>query len=116
MDNNRSIYIRYGDNQPVKISTQFDSQRVRREFPLEDVADLIGAYKTAVAPRFDSIPADELTLHNEDDGDALRPGLALADVMGGKTDDHPLIIKSKNDIESPAGLLVKVITHSPFFV
>ena len=93
------FYIKYKDNQPVKIQTHFDHNRNKREQPLSDVADVIGAAKQALAPRFDSTPSDELTLHAAVDAEALRPGLSLVDVASGHTDDNPLIIKSKNDME-----------------
>jgi hypothetical protein len=41
MENNKTFYIRYQENQPVPVETHITSQRTRREFPLETVADLI---------------------------------------------------------------------------
>jgi hypothetical protein len=38
---NKPFYIKYLDNQPVKVETHIDSQRRRRDFPLTDVGDLI---------------------------------------------------------------------------
>ncbi|KAJ3341878.1 hypothetical protein HDU83_006399, partial [Entophlyctis luteolus] len=57
------FFVKYGDNYPVKIKTHYDTQGTRREDPLSDVADVIGAVKQVLAPRFDSTPVDELTLH-----------------------------------------------------
>ena len=98
MENNKSFFIQYSQNQPVEINSHINNERTAlRLFPLEKVAHLVAAYKTAVAPRFDSTPSDELTLHAAVDAEALRPGLSLVDVASGHTDDNPLIIKSKND-------------------
>ena len=88
------FYIQYQNNSPVPILTQTLPSVLQGEEPI--VADLIGAYKTAVAPLLDHSSVAQLTLHAAVDSEALRPGLSLVDVARGHTDDNPLIIKSKN--------------------
>ncbi|KAJ3288486.1 hypothetical protein HDU79_004798 [Rhizoclosmatium sp. JEL0117] len=95
---NRFFFIRHKDDAAVKVGTHLDSRHTLREWPLEDVADIVAAFKMAIVPRFDSTPIDELSLHQVVDGvegPALRPGLPLTEVTGGRTDDYPLIVKSK---------------------
>ena len=116
-------YVKYLDNQPVKIEIDYLGQE-KRNRSLKDVGDLISAYKTAVAPRFDSTPADELTLHLPDGatrasltedcfalpdstGTTLRNGLKLERLDALTIDDScPLVIKSKipHVIESGANV------------
>ena len=99
MENNKSFFIQYSQNQPVEINSHINNERTAlRLFPLEKVAHLVAAYKTAVAPLLDHSSVAQLTLHAAVDAEALRPGLSLVDVASGHTDDNPLIIKSKNDI------------------
>ncbi|KAJ3061671.1 hypothetical protein HDU99_005481, partial [Rhizoclosmatium hyalinum] len=95
---NRFFFIRRKNDAAVKVGTHLDSRHTLREWPLEDVADIVAAFKMAIVPRFDSTPIDELSLHQVVDGvegPALRPGLPLTEVTGGRTDDYPLIVKSK---------------------
>lgn len=92
---NRSFYIQYQLYQSVKINTHIGAGRKIREYPLIDVADLIDAYKNAVAPRFDNTPGDEITLHQVVDGvesEAFRPGHPLAEIRGGQYDNDPLMV------------------------
>ncbi|KAI8891538.1 hypothetical protein BC833DRAFT_662985, partial [Globomyces pollinis-pini] len=122
---NKAFFIQYLTNKPVKVQTHIDSQRVKREFPLTDVADLIVSYKAAVAPRFDSTPTDELTLHlpegvsrsaltrdcfaTVDENDTtLDAGCLVSDLHSlGSKSKQPLIIKSVsvriNDFLPPSG-------------
>ena len=93
---NREFYIKYLDYQPVSIESHFigDTERGR---PLRTVGQLIVAYKTAVTPRFDSIPTDELTLHLPD-GSAIPGNILLATIQETVGSyDVPLVIKSVND-------------------
>jgi hypothetical protein len=113
---NQEFYIKYLDNRPVGLKTHIlNTNSFIWIQTLFTVGDLIGAYKTAVAPRFDSTPVDELTLHLPDGFDrsalqvecffsidetdkGLRSGLALTKLNGlGLTDLNPLIVKSKTD-------------------
>ena len=113
MDNNRLIYIRYGDNQPVKVETHFVGEHERRR-PLLDVADLIGAFQSLPGCPLATVFAGDITLHevvNGVESEALRPGRALSDVKGGMTDNDPLIIKSK---KSPSGMFANFSHDSHF--
>ena len=110
--NNKTFYLKYQDNGPVKVQTHFDALKRKRESPLEDVADLVAAYKVAVAPRLDATPVDSLVLHlpqgydrtaleedcfmNIDDQDTSLdvgcPLSALGDI--GTRSKKPLVIRS----------------------
>ena len=92
---NQILFVKYKDNQPVKIETHYSVDQIRPK-ALSDVADLIAAYRPGSL--LADIPIELLTLHAAGDAEALRPGLSLVDVASGHTDDNPLIIKSKNDI------------------
>ncbi|KAJ3062829.1 hypothetical protein HDU99_005087, partial [Rhizoclosmatium hyalinum] len=89
---NQTFYIRYNNNEVVKVATHFDCKRLRRELPLNDVADIIAAFFMNASP-------DELgkyTLHEIIDGvegPALCIGLSLTDLTGSRY----LVIKSKCD-------------------
>ncbi|KAJ1502929.1 hypothetical protein HMI55_007376 [Coelomomyces lativittatus] len=94
---NTAFYIRYKDNQPVKIETHYAGENKRRR-PLTDVADLIGTFFPSVAPA----DLGSYSLHSVVDGvesTALCPGLSLIDLAIRHTSDNPLIIKSQNDLE-----------------
>jgi Retrotransposon hot spot protein len=109
---NRSFYIRYEKYQPVKINTHIGAGRKIREYPLIDVADLIEAYKYAVAPRFDNTPGDEITLYQVVDGDveseALLPDIPLTEIHGGQSARDPLIIQTLHETDSPTRLSFSV--------
>jgi hypothetical protein len=61
---NTQFYIKYLDNQPVQISTHINNDKTAyRVFPLENVGDLVAAYKAAVAPLLDHSSLAQLTLH-----------------------------------------------------
>jgi hypothetical protein len=47
----------------VKVNTHINEHGTRREFPLDDVADLIAAYKDSVVPLLDDSSIAYLTLH-----------------------------------------------------
>ena len=116
MDNNKSLFIQYSQNQPVKVETHYFGQQDRRR-PLTDVGDLIAAYKAAVSPLLDQSSLAQLTLHlpdgvartaltddcfaTVDENDTtLDTGCPLSALgsLGSKS-KQPLIIKSKNDME-----------------
>ena len=118
MSENRAFWVRYQNNQPVKIKLHSPVQ------VLEDVSDLIGAVKQALPSKLGSIDADELTLHlpngvdrtalaedcfaTVDETDStLDPGCLLSDlfVFGSKS-KRPLVIKSRNDNASQNRLLI----------
>ncbi|KAJ3405810.1 hypothetical protein HDV05_006344, partial [Chytridiales sp. JEL 0842] len=88
---NKAFYIRYNDLQPVKIKTHISGDS------LEDVADLIGAFKSAVVPLLNDASIANLTLHTVIDGiesPALEVDLPLRDLPHGTTPRSALIIKS----------------------
>jgi hypothetical protein len=103
---NKEFYIKYLQNQPVKIETHFIGENQRRR-PLKDIGDLVAAY-------FPNIPPNELaqyTLHlpenadrstlsencfasNDSNDTTLRTGLALSRLAGVGLDDfYPFILK-----------------------
>ena len=108
------FFIKHKENQPVKISTHFDSERKKREVPLEDVADLLASVKQALSSKLGAIDLDELTLHlpegfsrsaldkdcfagTDSTGTTLRTGLSLERLHGLGIDDlQPLVIKSNS--------------------
>ncbi|KAJ3384183.1 hypothetical protein HDU84_003086, partial [Entophlyctis sp. JEL0112] len=97
------VFVEYSGNQPVAIRThEFISATGQWIQTLFNAADVIGAVKLALAPRFDSTPVDELTLHAVVDGvegPAVEPDLLLSDLTAGRTAKSALIIKSQNDME-----------------
>ena len=91
------LYIQYQNNGPVPILTQNLSSALQGEKPV--VADLVAAYKTAVAPLLVDSSLAHLTLHlpvglqrsslsedcfasTDSKGTTLRTGLALARLNG----------------------------------
>ncbi|KAI8820595.1 hypothetical protein BJ741DRAFT_557502 [Chytriomyces cf. hyalinus JEL632] len=105
LNENEVVFVQYQSYQPVKINTHFDAQGVSRGNPLSDVADVIGAVKQALAPRFDATPLDELTLHAVVDGvESILPGNMLLSLIptASCSFDNPLIIKSHKDLTALA--------------
>ena len=111
---NKDIYIKYQENQPVLVETLYNNHGGKRDRPLTTVAHVVAAYKTAVAPRFDSTPTDELTLHlpegvdrsaleedcfaaTDSTGTALDSGCLLSALgsLGSKS-KVPLVVKSNS--------------------
>jgi len=111
---NTELYIKYLTNAAVPVDTSY-GRGPQGTLPLFTVAHLIAAYKTVVAPRFDSTPTDELTLHlpdgvagNAPPDDCFATGtdtgfdtgcrLALLGSHGfGLDSKKPLILKSRSD-------------------
>ncbi len=99
MENNK-FYVKYQNNQPIKVETHIDIKRARREFPLIDVGDLVAAYKTAVAPLLDHSSLAQLTLHSISNGvetnyNSWDPLTVLG--QNGRLGTNPLIVKSNID-------------------
>jgi Retrotransposon hot spot protein len=110
MMENKTFYIQYQQNQPLKIESHYvgDQERSRA---LKDVADLIAAYKTVVAPRFDNTPIDEITLHQVVDGDeseSFLPDLSLDNIFGGQSASDPLRITAKHETYFPTRMTLPV--------
>ncbi|KAJ3335902.1 hypothetical protein HDU83_009801, partial [Entophlyctis luteolus] len=63
---NLVFFVKYANKQPAKIKTHFDEQGTRREDPLFDVADMIGAYR--LGSLLAETPRELLTLHAVMDG------------------------------------------------
>ncbi|KAJ1501771.1 hypothetical protein HMI55_003226, partial [Coelomomyces lativittatus] len=121
---NKTFYVKYLNNQPVPIDTHYNGDQ-KRSRPLSTVAHLVAAMKTAVTPRFDSTPTDELTLHLPEgiersvleencfatfiDNTTLRTGLSLSKLLFLCLDDlHPFIIKSSKDCVHQKASLVSI--------
>jgi hypothetical protein len=114
---NKQFFIKYLANQPIKVETHIDTQRKRREFPLTDVGDLIGAFQARQGSLLANTDSGLITLHlpegvakdsldqdwfaTVDETDTiLRPGLVLSRLNGLALDDRsPLVIKSRNDMD-----------------
>ncbi|KAL5037071.1 hypothetical protein RTP6_004554 [Batrachochytrium dendrobatidis] len=94
---NQEFYIRYLDNQPVKIDIHVNNERTAlRPFPLLTVSHLIAAYKIATIPLLDNLSLAQLTLHNALDGPVIPGNRLLTSIqypLG--TYEQPLIIKFK---------------------
>ena len=95
---NQEFYIRYLDNQPVKIDIHVNNERTAlRPFPLLTVSHLIAAYKIATIPLLDNLSLAQLTLHNALDGPVIPGNRLLTSIqypLG--TYEQPLIIKFKS--------------------
>ncbi|KAJ3336728.1 hypothetical protein HDU83_009233, partial [Entophlyctis luteolus] len=99
---NSVLFVKYADNQPVKIKTLYEKQGVRREDPLLDVADVIVAVQQALPSKLGAIDPDELTLHCVVDGvegPALEPDYLISNLTAGVTAKTALVIKSRRDME-----------------
>ncbi|TPX74549.1 hypothetical protein CcCBS67573_g04185 [Chytriomyces confervae] len=97
---NAVVFVRYQSNQPVKIETHYVGEQDRRR-PLSDVADMIGAYRSAGSLLADT-PIELLSLHPVVDGaegPALEPDLPISTLSTGLTAKTALIIKSKSDMD-----------------
>jgi hypothetical protein len=95
---NKQFYIKYLTNQPIKVETHIDTQRKRRDFPLTDVGDLIGAVKQALSSKLGSVDLDELTLYTAVELPAIPGNTLLTSLqLPIASYEHPLIIKSRND-------------------
>ena len=98
------LFIQYQNNSPVPIFTQnLLVSLTQGELPV--VADLIAGYKNAVAPRFDSTPTDELTLHSINNGvETCYNTCDFLTVLGenGTTGFNPLIIRQQEQRQQPA--------------
>jgi hypothetical protein len=93
---NTEFYIKYLGNAAVPIDASY-GRGPQQTLPLITVAHLIAAYRPNSL--LANTPLELLTLHYGVDGESLRPGLTLAKITNGHTDDNPLIIKSRNDSE-----------------
>ncbi|KAJ3267720.1 hypothetical protein HDV01_004368 [Terramyces sp. JEL0728] len=90
---NKAIWIRYGNNRPVKLRTHYHPDGTARGLPLLDVADLIRAF-------FPNSPPNELgqyTLHTGNlENDALEEDFLLSSLNSGHTRNTALIINTIN--------------------
>ena len=96
MENNKTFFIQYSQNQPVEINSHINNERTAlRLFSLENVAHLVAAYKTTVAPLLDQSSLAELTLHSSIDGPAIPGNTLLSSIQQPVGSyEQPLIIKS----------------------
>ena len=93
---NMTIWIKYLNHNPVKIETHVDHLRIRREFPLTDVADLISAFQQRPGSLLANTDEGLITISTNGSLEPLRPGKLLTE-LSVTTDENPLIIKSRND-------------------
>eukprot|EP00835_Amoeboradix_gromovi_P001360 NODE_60_length_25605_cov_0.732377.p9 type:complete len:267 gc:universal NODE_60_length_25605_cov_0.732377:12163-11363(-) len=103
MTENREFYVKYKDNQAVKIETHYTGENTRKR-ALRDVADLIKATTVEPTRRLLDLPEQfrSLTLHYIEDGmesAPLEPDFPLTAVKYGATAKTALIVKSKNDMD-----------------
>ncbi|KAJ3221127.1 hypothetical protein HDU78_000681, partial [Chytriomyces hyalinus] len=94
---NQVFWVQYQTIQPVKIKTHYVGEQERR-MPLEDVADVIGAFFPGVSP----VELGQYKLHAVVDGvegPALKANLPLSTLSTGLTAETALIIKSKSDMD-----------------
>ncbi|KAJ3292859.1 hypothetical protein HDU76_007118, partial [Blyttiomyces sp. JEL0837] len=101
-DDNITLWVRYKDYRAVAIYTHVDSKMKRRDVPLRIVDNFIKAVKEELTPLLDSIPIVALTLHSVVDGRGaleLRSGQSLAEISGKCSEDNPLIITNRHDME-----------------
>ncbi|EGF80326.1 hypothetical protein BATDEDRAFT_24807 [Batrachochytrium dendrobatidis JAM81] len=108
---NQEFYIRYLDNQPVKIDIHVNNERTAlRPFPLLTVSHLIAAYKIATIPLLDNLSLAQLTLHNALDGPVIPGNRLLTSIqypLG--TYEQPLIIKFKTVMAGKARVKLSTV-------
>ncbi|ORY39291.1 hypothetical protein BCR33DRAFT_654355, partial [Rhizoclosmatium globosum] len=111
---NQKFFVRHQINAPVKITTHCDSNRVGRQYPLEDVADIIAAF----FPRALPVELGRCTLYEVVNGveTALEPDLDLSSLATGRTAKTALVIKSQTDmeVEEAAFNPPRIDTRQPF--
>ncbi|KAJ3282517.1 hypothetical protein HDU79_009867, partial [Rhizoclosmatium sp. JEL0117] len=111
---NQKFFVRHQINAPVKIATHCDSNRVGRQYPLEDVADIIAAF----FPRALPVELGRCTLYEVVNGveTALEPDLDLSLLATGRTAKTALVIKSQTDleVEETAFNPPRIDTRQPF--
>ncbi|OAJ40838.1 hypothetical protein BDEG_24531 [Batrachochytrium dendrobatidis JEL423] len=96
---NKQLYIKYLENQPVEIETHFDGE-LERKRPLNNVSKLIAAIVVEPTRRLAGIPEDygPITLHFVVDGPAISGNTLLTSIQEPVSSyDHPLIIKAKSN-------------------
>ena len=102
--NHLSIYLKYSNQPPVKINSKFIGKKKRTKY-LDNVADLIAAYKDTAGP------IGEVTLHTVLNGGVisqpLNQGLLLSDLTDGRTEENPLLIRRMKSPLSSLGLYKK---------
>jgi hypothetical protein len=111
------FFVRYLDSIPIKVDTHINEQRTRREFPLEDVADLIGVFQARLGSLLANTDSGLITIHlpantsrsesglqdssfisQDSFSTSIHPSLRLCSLGGlGSNYNHPLLIKSLND-------------------
>ena len=110
---NNDFYIKYQQNQPVKISSHISSDRNGRKYPLTDVADLVSAFQALPNSPLASSYSGLITLHlpmsnaraSHTEYDSVGPVLAgnfplinLAPETG--TYENPLVIRAVSGSQS----------------
>ena len=100
MENNK-FYVKYQNNQPIKVETHYIGEQDRRR-PLTEVGDLVAAFKEALPSKLGTIDIDELTLHYISNGvetnyNSWDPLTVLG--QNGKLGTNPLIIRGIQGIK-----------------
>ena len=95
MAENKSIWVKYLDLNPVEIDTLYFNDQ-ERKLPLTNVADLIAAFKQRSGSLLANTDEGLITISINGSLEALDPGDLLSELPL-TTDDNPLIIKSRND-------------------
>lgn len=95
MENNKSLFIQYSQNQPVEINTHLNNERTAlRLLPLENVGHLLAAFQALPNSPLASAFVGDLSLHFPD-GSAISGNTLLTDIqqeVGSYA--QPFIIKS----------------------
>ena len=93
------FFVKYQQNQPVKIKSHFKGGGQDRSDPLTDVADLVTACAADQTRKLLGLPEDfgPLTLHLIE-GDAISGNTLLTSIQTRGTYEKPLIIKSKKNM------------------
>jgi hypothetical protein len=90
----KTFYIKYKDNQPVKIDTKYAKRPDGG--PVEDVGDLIAAFFPSAEPA----TLGQYTLHLTTDSEALEPDKQLSEITSGMKAKNPLMIKATESSSS----------------
>jgi hypothetical protein len=96
---NRELYVKYMDNEPVLVETQYIGEETRKR-PLDTISNLLAAY-------FPSSPPNELagyTFHLKGNGHSISGDTLLSSL---ETDvgllDSPLILLKRTSPQSAPG-------------
>ncbi|KAI8891957.1 hypothetical protein BC833DRAFT_626295 [Globomyces pollinis-pini] len=97
MDQNKTFYVQYLNNQPVGIGTHVFNGGFLRQVPLESIGHLIAASITEPTRRQIGLPEKfgPISIHTTQTDSRLKSSTKLSDLSHGLDDDDPLIITVK---------------------